>query len=129
MKVDIVHWPAPVLLKATKAVESVDDDLRDTARNMSDLMVRLRGVGLAAPQVGASRRLIVLDVRKPDEPAGKHLLKLVNPIITEREGQIVWEEGCLSVPDFSSEVTRAQRILDRTGPRDRSDAVAIDVDI
>ena len=60
MKVDIVHWPAPVLLKGTKPVEAVDDDLRDTVRNMVDLMVRLRGVGLAAPQVGIAKRFMLV---------------------------------------------------------------------
>jgi peptide deformylase len=71
------------------------------------------GVGLAAPQVGVSQRVIVLDVRAEDEEPGKRLLKLVNPEIAEREGEIVWEEGCLSVPELTTPVRRARRVLIR----------------
>ena len=66
---------------------------------------------LAAPQVGESKRIIVLD---PDhEEPGKHLLKLINPRVLEAEGKIIWEEGCLSVIDYSAEVERAAKVLVR----------------
>src|SRR5205085_737429 len=67
------------------------------------------GVGLAAPQVGESSRIIVLDV--DHENPGKHLLKLINPEIVSAEGSVVWEEGCLSVLDYTADVKRAAKIL------------------
>ena len=66
------------------------------------------GIGLAAVQIGVPQRIIVLDLN-PEEP-GKQLLKLVNPIITAREGDILWEEGCLSVIDYTAEVRRAAKV-------------------
>jgi peptide deformylase len=74
------------------------------------------GVGLAAPQVGLSERAIVLDCDSAEERAegrGRGLLKLINPEIVEVEGSILWEEGCLSVVDFTAEVKRASRVLVR----------------
>src|SRR5581483_7552675 len=68
---------------------------------------------LAATQVGVAQRVIVLDVRGDDEEPGKRLLKLINPVVAERDGSIVWDEGCLSVPDFTAPVTRARRVLVR----------------
>jgi peptide deformylase len=76
---------------------------------MADTMYAAPGVGLAAPQIGVSQRLITLDVDH-DEP-GKHLLKLVNPEIVERDGAVMWEEACLSVVDFAAEVRRSARVL------------------
>jgi peptide deformylase len=67
------------------------------------------GVGLAATQVGSAERVIVLDI--DHENPGTRLIKLINPVIVERAGSIVWEEGCLSVVDYTSEVTRAKRVL------------------
>ena len=90
---------------------------------MVETMYAAPGVGLAAPQIGLSQRVIVLDV--DHENKGKQLLKLVNPVIAEREGEILWEEGCLSVRDYQAEVLRAERVLVRAlddrseGDRDR----------
>src|SRR5436309_648390 len=81
--------------------------------DMTETMYAAPGVGLAATQVGVSQRVIVLDVHDEDEAPGKRLLKLINPEIVEREGTIVWEEGCLSVPDLTAPVTRARRVLVR----------------
>ena len=104
-------FPAPILKRTAAPIDTIDGSVAQLASDLAETMYDAPGIGLAATQVGASQRLIVLDVRKKDEPAGKHLLKLINPLIAEREGEVVWEEGCLSVPDFSSDVTRAQRIL------------------
>jgi len=106
MKVDIVHWPSPVLLKGTKPVEAVDDDLRDTVRNMTDLMVRLRGVGLAAPQVGIARRFML--VSETGEPGEETVV--INPEILEKSGSERMEEGCLSFPGIYAEIERATSI-------------------
>jgi peptide deformylase len=106
MKVDIVHWPAPVLLKGTKPVERVDDDLRDTVRNMTDLMLRLRGVGLAAPQVGIAQRfMLVSESGEPDD-----VTAVINPEILAKEGSEEMEEGCLSFPAMYGDIVRSTRI-------------------
>lgn len=106
MKVDIVHWPAPVLLKGTKPVEAVDADLRDTVERMTDLMIRLRGVGLAAPQVGIARRFMLVSASgEPDE-----VTVVINPEILSKEGSEEMEEGCLSFPAMYGTIERATRI-------------------
>ena len=85
------------------------------------------GVGLAATQVGVAQRVIVLDVHDEQEEPGKRLLKLVNPEIVEREGEVLWEEGCLSVPDFTAPVKRAKRIVVRAWTPDEKE-VSIEAD-
>jgi peptide deformylase len=109
----IRSYPDPALKVAARPVANITGEVVQLAENMAETMYAAPGVGLAAPQVGVSDRVIVLDVRGEDDPPGKRLLKLINPIIAERDGEIVWEEGCLSVPDFTAEVTRARRILVR----------------
>jgi peptide deformylase len=106
MRVEIVHWPNPVLTKGTKPVERVDDDLRDTVENMSRLMVELRGVGLAAPQVGIAKRFMLVS------PTGDldDLRVVVNPEILRAEGEEEMEEGCLSFPGVYGTVRRATRL-------------------
>lgn len=106
MKVDIVHWPAPVLLKGTKPVERVDDDFRDTVSRMTDLMVRLRGVGLAAPQVGIAQRFMLVSPEgEPDD-----VTVVINPEILSKEGSEEMEEGCLSFPALYGTIERATKI-------------------
>jgi peptide deformylase len=73
-----------------------------------ETMYAAPGVGLAAPQVGASQRIVVLDT--DHENPGKQVYKLINPVITHAEGEIIWEEGCLSVVDFTAEVRRAAQV-------------------
>lgn len=107
----ILQYPAPALKQPAVAVTNIGGDIVQLTEDMAETMYAAPGVGLAAPQVGVGQRVIVLDVRSADDEPGKQLLKLINPTITEREGEIVWEEGCLSVPDFVAPVTRARRIL------------------
>jgi peptide deformylase len=76
--------------------------------DMIETMYGAPGVGLAAPQVGASERVIVLDI--DHENPRKQVYKLINPVIIRSEGQIIWEEGCLSVVDFTAEVKRAAQV-------------------
>jgi peptide deformylase len=78
---------------------------------MAETMYAAPGVGLAAPQVGVSERLIVLDVRNREGTKG--LITLINPEIIEAEGQVVEEEGCLSLPWITENVPRAERVLVR----------------
>lgn len=105
----ILTYPSPELKGAAKAVANIDASIDTLVNDMVETMYAAPGVGLAAVQVGAPQRIIVLDI--DHESPGKQLIKLINPVIVEREGSIVWEEGCLSVVDFTAEVRRAQRVL------------------
>src|SRR5262245_3726652 len=109
----ILQYPAPALKVRAAPVENLDGDVARLIEDMAETMYAAPGVGLAAPQVGVSHRVIVLDVHAEDEEPGKRLLKLVNPVIAERDGEITWEEGCLSVPDLTAPIKRARRILVR----------------
>ena len=105
---DILHFPDLRLTKTSAAVEHMDGELARLIEDMVETMYDAPGVGLAAPQLGTTQRVIVLDVNH-EEP-GKELLKLVNPRVTAREGSVVWEEGCLSVIDYTAEVKRAAKV-------------------
>ena len=108
---EIHTFPDAVLKRPAEAVTDIDGTIAALVEDMAETMYAAPGIGLAAPQVGVSQRILVLDVPHKDEGPGKRLMKLVNPEIVERDGSIVWEEGCLSVPDFTAPVTRAKRIL------------------
>ena len=105
---EILHYPDPLLKQSGSAVKNINGDLVQLVDDMVQTMYDAPGVGLAAVQIGVPQRIIVLDVNH-EEP-GKHLLKLINPVITAREGAIIWEEGCLSVIDYTAEVKRAAKI-------------------
>jgi peptide deformylase len=107
----IFTYPEPALKQVAADVPNIDGALVATIDDMVETMYAAPGVGLAAPQIGLSQRVIVLDV--DHENKGKRLLKLINPVIAESEGEIVWEEGCLSVRDYVAEVRRAARVLVR----------------
>src|SRR5262245_55995777 len=109
----ILQYPAPPLKKRAESVPDIDGALVGLIEDMAETMYAAPGVGLAAPQVGVSQRVIVLDIHNEDEEPGKRLLKLINPVIAERDGEIIWEEGCLSVPDLTAPVKRARRVLVR----------------
>jgi len=117
-KLTIVTVPDPILRKAALPVERVDDALRRLADDMLETMYAAPGVGLAAPQVGVSRRLVVLDVSaKEDE---RQPMVLINPkIVAFGEERRVYEEGCLSIPDVKVEIERPASLtvafLDRDG--------------
>jgi len=105
---EILHYPDPRLKQTATAVKNISGDLVQLVDDMVLTMYAAPGIGLAAVQIGVPQRIIVLDLN-PEEP-GKQLLKLVNPIITAREGDILWEEGCLSVIDYTAEVRRAAKV-------------------
>ena len=107
----IRKFPDPALKKPADPVANIDGTLDGFIDSMVQTMYAAPGVGLAAPQVGDYRRVIVLDTDHQNR--GKHLLKLINPYIAQAEGSILWEEGCLSVVDFTAEVKRAAKVLVR----------------
>jgi len=114
----IITIPDPVLRQTAEPVERVDDALRKLMDDMLVTMYDAPGVGLAAPQIGVSRRLIVMDGARNDEPRAP--IVMVNPEILERSEELrLHEEGCLSIPEVTAEVERpaVTRVayLDREG--------------
>ena len=115
----ILWHPDPRLKKPCAPVERVDDEVRALMEDMLETMYDAPGVGLAAPQVGVLRRVVVMDVVK-DEEAPREPLRLVNPEITWASDDLsVYEEGCLSIPDEFADVERPAQVrvayLDETG--------------
>jgi len=106
---EILKFPDPVLRKRAKEIEVVDDRVRELAEKMIKTLHAAPGVGLAAPQVGVSERLIVVDVSAGEDP--DEIIVIVNPEFTYREGETGIEEGCLSVPDFTEMVPRSERVV------------------
>jgi peptide deformylase len=106
----IVKYPSPVLQRRSEPVEKVTDEIRGLLDDMAETMYAFDGVGLAAPQVGESVRAIVLDVSGGATTEGEGLMKIINPEIFSLEGEIEYEEGCLSVPDMRVTMKRAARI-------------------
>src|SRR5918996_4772146 len=105
---EILKYPAPGLGKAASALQNITGKTAQLVGDLLETMYAAPGVGLAAPQVGASERIIVLDI--DHENPGKQVYKLINPVITRAEGEIIWEEGCLSVVDFTAEVRRSAQV-------------------
>jgi peptide deformylase len=104
----IFTLPDSVLRKQARLVERVDDELRRLMDDMLATMYDAPGIGLAAPQIGVSRRLIVMDPAKDDQP--KSPIVMINPEILERSDEMrLHEEGCLSIPDFTAEIERPSK--------------------
>ena len=101
---EILHYPEPLLKQKSLPVTEFNDELKCLAADMVETMYAAPGVGLAAPQVGALQRLIILDCSASDEP--DDLLIAVNPEIIAGEGDSLEEEGCLSVPGYWASVKR-----------------------
>jgi peptide deformylase len=105
----VLTYPDPFLRRRMAPVAQFDDTVRRVIADMTETMYAEPGVGLAATQVGIDRRIIVYDVSGPDTPPQPQAL--VNPDIVLAEGEQLSEnEGCLSVPDFRADVTRAWRV-------------------
>jgi peptide deformylase len=105
---EILKYPDPRLSRIARPVENVTNNIVQLLNDMVETMYAAPGVGLAATQVGTLHRIIVLDI--DHENPQKNVYKLINPVISRAEGEILWEEGCLSVVDFTAEVRRAARI-------------------
>ena len=112
---NILHYPDPRLRRVAAPVTEVGEDVRRLVDDMAETMYAAPGIGLAAIQVNVPKRVVVIDVSDTRD----QLLALINPQIVEKDGEQVFEEGCLSVPGVYDEVTRAAhvklRALDRNG--------------
>ncbi len=108
---DICKYPDPVLLKKAAPIQKIDGPLKRLIQDMIETMYTAPGIGLAANQVGKLVRLIVFDVTPKDQDRNPAVL--INPEIVEAEGEQTLEEGCLSVPDYYSDVKRSAKVLVR----------------
>lgn len=102
----IVKDPDPVLRVVAKEVTKFNSNLQKLLKDMAETMYDAEGVGLAAPQIGISKRVIIVDVG--DENG---LIEMVNPVIVEQEGEQLGPEGCLSIPNLNGDVSRAESIV------------------
>jgi peptide deformylase len=107
----IVKYGDPVLETPAQTVTEFDDELKKLVEDMFESMYAAHGVGLAAPQIGISKRVAVIDVSFKEDPAAK--LVLVNPEIVKKQGKQSGSEGCLSLPDFRETVNRAKVVTVR----------------
>ena len=108
MRREILVYPDPFLARKAVPVTAVDDRIRALVRDMFETMYGAEGIGLAAPQVGVGKRVIVLDVSPVDGTVAP--VAVVNPEIVSRKGSSVGVEGCLSVPGVQGEVCRAEAV-------------------
>lgn len=99
----IVEIGADILREKAKEVKEINPSIIKLLDNMVDTMIAADGVGLAAPQIGVSKRVVVIKV-------GDVLLELINPVILDKEGEAVAEEGCLSIPNMTGDVVRAAKV-------------------
>ena len=107
----IVKYGDAVLEKPSAPITKFDDALRKLADDMFESMYAAHGVGLAAPQIGISKRIAVIDVTFKEDPDAK--IVLVNPEIIHVEGKLTSNEGCLSLPEFREKVTRPRKVTAR----------------
>ena len=113
-KLKILTAGDPVLRQTAAEVTKIDKKLIKLLKDMAETMYAADGVGLAAPQIGVSKRIVVIDV-------GDGIIEMINPVIVNKEGSVVGGEGCLSVPEYEGEVERAEKVVceftDRSGKR------------
>ena len=115
---DIITIPDQILTQACAPVERVDDDLRALLDNMLETMYDAPGIGLAAPQIGILRRAVTIDVSRRDEddesdaPVPKNPLFMINPeIVWSSDEPSLYDEGCLSIPDYYAEIERPAEVI------------------
>ena len=129
---EILKYPHPVLIKKSVEVEEITEETRALVTDMVETMYDADGVGLAAPQIGILKRIIVLDCSARYDEDGNEKderdpYAIINPVITRKEGKVIWEEGCLSIPNFSEEVERAAEVT-VTGLDPEGEPIEIEAD-
>lgn len=118
---EVLQFPDPRLRRVSAPVVEVTDEIRRLAEDMLETMYDEPGIGLAAPQVGHAIRMVVVDTDWTEEDADRKPTVLLNPELRASSGRLTWSEGCLSVPEFTADVARAERIeLHATGLDDET---------
>lgn len=108
---EIFKYPHPILKKRCEDVGRIDGEIKKLIRDMTETMYQAHGIGLAACQIGVPKRIIVVDV-SPIDP-DREWIAIINPEIVSEEGEIEYEEGCLSLPEYSEKVKRKEKVLIR----------------
>ena len=115
---DIKTYPDPILRKKSQDIEIFDKTLHTLLDDMNDTMNEFGGVGLAAIQIGIALNVLIINIPIDNEGAdddGKqlpeNLIEAINPVITHKDGELIFNEGCLSIPGFHAEVKRAEHII------------------
>ena len=115
---EILTYPDPILRKKSRDVEVFDKELHTLLDDMYDTMEEAKGVGLAAIQIGIDLNILIINLPIEDEydenfekQIPENLIEAINPVITHKNGEQVFNEGCLSIPGYHAEVTRAEHII------------------
>ena len=115
----IIQYPHPILKSRSETVQAIDERVVRIIKNLLDTLTASPGVAIAAPQIGEADRIIVCDVSGKIKEKNHGRIILVNPLIRHREGNKIFREGCLSVPDYTGNVSRAEKVwvegLDQKG--------------
>jgi len=111
MKLTIVEYPDKRLKEKSKIVEKFDKELHVLLEAMYESMIESNGIGLAAIQVGHAKRVLLLNIPDDnDEQSRDALIEMINPLITLKEGETIYQEGCLSVPSFYEDISRFEKV-------------------
>jgi len=105
----IVTYGNPILIKKAEEIINIDKYIEELAQNMVQTMHAAPGIGLAAPQVNEGKRLITADLSVGED--SQNLIILINPELISQEGELIHQEGCLSVPDINEKVARPYRVI------------------
>ncbi len=108
---DIKKFPEKILKEKATPLENIDSHIQHLIDDMLETMYAAKGVGLAANQIGISKRLCVMDTSLKEDK--RPLIVLINPVIIEKEGLVETEEGCLSIPGYSTTIKRSERVYVR----------------
>jgi len=126
-KLSILLYPSPVIRKKSLPVTSIDGELQRFIDDMVETMYAAPGMGLAAPQVGALKRVIVLD--PSDDRTSGRPMTLINPVLVAGEGQIVDEEGCLCIPDLTEPISRFRQVVVKAYDRNEKEIILEGADL
>ena len=109
---DIITYPHKNLRKVSKSIDIFDQQLHSLLDDMYETMIQKEGIGLAAIQIDVPLRALIINIPNQDQQQSKEtLLEIINPKILHSQGEIVYQEGCLSVPNFYEDIKRAQKIV------------------
>lgn len=124
MNLSIVEYPDKRLRQISKKIEKFDKDLHNLLDAMYPIMMGTNGIGLAAIQVAHPIQALILNIPEEDgEQPIENLIEMINPIITKKDGEIIYQEGCLSVPSFYEDITRFENITVNYQDRDSNTKV------
>jgi peptide deformylase len=119
MNLSIVEYPDKKLREKSLKVEKFDENLHKLLDAMNYMMIKTNGIGLAAIQVAYAKQILILNIPDEDgEQPKENLIEMINPLLVHKEGETIYQEGCLSVPSFYEDVTRYENVTVNYQDRD-----------